>query len=235
MSVQSVASVRELSHQEKNDIFTFDAWRVLQVMSECVETFDHMGSLTEDFVSVFGSARTKEEDTAYLSARELGQRLVEAGYGVITGGGGGIMEAALRGASDKNGRAVGLNIILPHEQKPNPYQTDSLRFHHFFVRKVAFLKYSTAVVVYPGGFGTMDEFAEVLTMIQTHKVNPIPMVFVGKSFWGGLIRWFKGTLTEEGMIAPEDNKIFKLVDTAKDAVDYIVECQRYGRRGTVKE
>ena len=210
-----------------------DAWRVMRVMGEFVESFDYMARIPEMLVSVFGSARVKEGTPIYDSAREVGRRLVEAGYGVVTGGGPGVMEAASRGAFEAKGRSVGLNIELPMEQTPNPYQTNSLTFRYFFIRKVCFLKYSTAVIVYPGGFGTMDEFSEVLTMLQTGKISMIPFIFVDKKFWAGLLRWIKTSLIDNDMIAPEDLDLIKAVDTAEEAVDYLRECHRYGPHGTV--
>ena len=143
------------------------------------------------------------------------------------------MEAASRGAFEKGGLSIGLNIKLPMEQHPNPYQTTSIDFDYFFVRKVSFLKYSTAVIVYPGGFGTLDELSEVLTMVQTCKINLIPIIFVNKKFWSGLIKWFKNTLAGEGMISEEDMELIEVVDTAEEAVNYLKDCHRYGKRGTV--
>lgn len=210
-----------------------DSWRVLRIMAEFVESFEHMRQTPPMLVSVFGSARTTEESPDYASARELGKLLHHAGYGVITGGGPGIMEAAARGAYENGGTTVGLNIELPMEQNPNSYQTLSLTFNYFFVRKVCFLKYSTAFIVYPGGFGTLDELSEVLTMVQTAKINMIPIIFVNRNFWGGLIEWFKNTLITEKMISPEDMELIQLVDTADEAVQYLKECHRYGKRGTV--
>ena len=219
----------------KNDFMPADSWRILRIMSEFVESFDTMAHYKHMLVSVFGSARTSEDNEDYKSARELGKQLVKAGYGVITGGGPGIMEAASRGAFEAGGTSIGLNIELPMEQNPNKYQTQSLFFRYFFVRKVCFLKYSTAVVVYPGGFGTLDELSEVLTMVQTGKINMIPIIFVDKKFWGGVVDWFKNTLAAEGMINEEDLELFQLVDTAEEAVAYLQSCHRYGRRGTVRE
>jgi len=210
-----------------------DSWRVLRIMAEFVESFEHMRQTPPMLVSVFGSARTAESDADYVSARELGKLLHHAGYGVITGGGPGIMEAAARGAYENGGTTVGLNIELPMEQNPNSYQTLSLTFNYFFVRKVCFLKYSTAFIVYPGGFGTLDELSEVLTMVQTAKINMIPIIFVNRNFWSGLIEWFKNTLITEKMISPEDMELIQLVDTADEAVQYLKECHRYGKRGTV--
>jgi len=215
------------------EFLNMDAWRVMRVMGEFVESFDYMARIPEMLVSVFGSARVKEGSPMYESARETGRRLVNAGYGVITGGGPGIMEAASRGAFEANGRTVGLNIELPMEQTPNKYQTNSLSFRYFFIRKVCFLKYSTAIIVYPGGFGTMDELAEVLTMLQTGKISLIPLIMVDKKFWSGFMRWVKSSMLEYNMIDPEDMNLIKLVDSAEEAVDYLCECHRYGPHGTV--
>ena len=221
--------------QGNRDFMPSDSWRILRILSEFVESFDTMGRYQNMLVSVFGSARTSEESEDYISARKLGSLLAQAGYGVITGGGPGIMEAASRGAFEENGVSIGLNIELPMEQHPNKYQTQSLSFRYFFVRKVCFLKYSTAIVVYPGGFGTLDELSEVLTMVQTKKINMVPIVFVDKKFWGGLIDWFTNTLAADGMISPEDLKLIHLVDTPEEAMNYLKECHRYGygRMGTV--
>lgn len=221
--------------QGNKDFMPSDSWRILRILSEFVESFDAMGRYQNMMVSVFGSARTKEDNQDYISARKLGNLLAKEGYGVITGGGPGIMEAASRGAFEENGVSIGLNIELPMEQHPNKYQTESLSFRYFFVRKVCFLKYSTAIVVYPGGFGTLDELSEVLTMVQTKKINMIPIVFVDKKFWSGLGEWFKNTLVTEGMIDPDDLKLIRLVDTPEEALAYLKECHRfgYGRMGTV--
>ena len=216
------------------EFLNMDAWRVMRMMGEFVESFDYMARIKEMLVSVFGSARTPAGSPLYESARETGSLLVKAGYGVITGGGPGIMEAASRGAFEAKGRSVGLNIELPMEQHPNPYQTDSLTFRYFFIRKVCFLKYSTAVIVYPGGLGTLDELSEVLTMMQTQKINMIPFILVGKKFWQGFLHWINGTMVENGVISPEDVELFKVVDSAKEAVDYLCECHRYGPHGTIR-
>ena len=212
-----------------------DSWRVMRIMAEIVNSFEIMRSQPRMLVSVFGSARIREGDADYAGAREAGKRLVESGYGVITGGGPGIMEAAARGAYENGGRSIGFNIELPQEQNPNAYQTVSLTFNYFFVRKVCFLKYATAFIVFPGGFGTLDELSEVLTMAQTHKINLVPIILINKKFWSGLINWFKHTLAEQGMIDPEDIDLIRVVDTAEEAVDFLKECHRYGKRRTVIE
>ena len=224
----------DIRNCNRNNFMPMDSWRILRIMSEFIESFEQMRDKPEMLVSVFGSARTPEDSPDFASARECGELLVKAGYGVITGGGPGIMEAASRGAFEAGGTSIGLNIELPMEQHPNTYQTDSLSFRYFFVRKVCFLKYSTALIVYPGGFGTVDELSEVLTMVQTNKINMVPIIFVGKKFWQGFIDWVQNTLLEEGMISPEDMSLFKVVDSGREAVDWLVECHRYGRRGTVK-
>lgn len=216
------------------DFMPAESWRILRIMSEFVESFDRMGNARQLHVSVFGSARTPKDSKYYNEAVEVGKQLVNAGYGVITGGGPGIMEAASKGAFEAGGRSVGLNIELPMEQYPNPYQNESLSFRYFFVRKVCFLKYSSAVVVFPGGFGTLDEFSEVLTMVQTGKINMIPIIFVGSEFWSGLVSWFKQQLVDDGMISPGDMDLFKVVDTAEEAVSYLEECHRYSKRSSVK-
>ncbi len=216
------------------DFMPAESWRILRIMSEFVESFDRMGNVRQLHVSVFGSARTPKDSKYYNEAVEVGKQLVNAGYGVITGGGPGIMEAASKGAFEAGGRSVGLNIELPMEQYPNPYQNESLSFRYFFVRKVCFLKYSSAVIVFPGGFGTLDELSEVLTMVQTGKINMIPIIFVGSEFWNGLVGWFKQQLVDDGMISPGDIDLFKVVDSAEEAVSYLEECHRYSKRSSVK-
>lgn len=227
---------RDFSEKSNSiEFMPMDSWRVMRIMSEFVESFEKMRGNPRMLVSVFGSARTPKDDPIYASAEEAGRLLAEAGYGVITGGGPGVMEAASKGAYEAGGTSIGLNIELPMEQHPNIYQNTSISFNYFFIRKVSFLKYSTAVIVYPGGFGTLDELSEVLTMVQTEKINLIPIIFVGVKFWSGLIDWFKNSLLETGMISPEDLSLIKVVDSAGEAVNYLQECHRYGKRGTVKE
>ena len=222
------------SSLNNRDFCPAESWRILRIMSEFVESFDTLAHAKEMSVSVFGSARTPEDAPDYKEAYKMGKLLVENGYGVITGGGNGIMGAANKGAFEAKGQSVGLNIELPHEQHPNPFQTISLAFRYFFVRKVCFLKYSTAVIVFPGGFGTLDELGEVLTMVQTKKINAIPIILVGKKFWKGMAEWFK-TMEQDGMISPGDIELVKIVDTAEDAMEYLLACHKYGPRGTVLE
>lgn len=208
-----------------NEIKISDSWVIFKVMSEFVEGFEKLAKIGP-CVTIFGSARTKPSDPNYKMAEEIAARLVRSGYGVITGGGPGIMEAANRGANSMKGRSVGLNIDLPFEQESNQYidQDKLLNFDYFFVRKVMFVKYSQGFIVMPGGFGTMDELFEALTLIQTNKIGRFPIVLVGKNFWEGLIDWFKSVLVQkEGTIEEVDLDLYQLVDTAEEAVEVIDE------------
>ena len=210
-----------------------DSWRMFRIMGEFVEGFENLSQYS-NLVAVFGSARFKENNPYYQEAEKLGKMLAESGYGVVSGGGGGIMEAANKGAYNAGGISVGLNIELPHEQHPNQYQTESITFRYFFVRKVCFLKYSVGIVVFPGGLGTMDEFFEAATLLQTGKINLVPLVLVGKDFWKEQLSTISRTLIEHGTIDREDVKLFRLVDTAEEAIDYLKECHKYGCSSTVK-
>ncbi len=212
-----------------------DSWRVFRIMAEFIDTFETM-SKYKDLVPIFGSARLRQDSPAYQDCVRLGELLADAGYGVLSGGGPGIMEAANRGAWQRKGVSVGLNIKLPMEQHENLYQTESLEFRYFFIRKVCFMKYSVAVVAYPGGFGTLDEISEALTLVQTNKVNRVPVVFVGKAFWSPLIDWFKNTLLEQGMISSGDMDLFYLADNADEACEYIKAWHaKNGRESTVQD
>lgn len=198
-----------------------EAWRVMRIQSELVDGIEHLIKLGPA-VTVFGSARFDEHNPWYQSARGLGGRIAQEGLAVITGGGPGIMEGANRGAFEAGGKSVGLNITLPMEQKPNPYQNVELSFRYFFVRKFLFVRHAVAVVIYPGGFGTMDELFEVLTLVQTRKSASIPIVLFGKSYWQGLLAWMQQTMLEQGAcISPEDMKLFHLVDSIDEAVQII--------------
>tara|TARA_R110001592_G_scaffold134660_3_gene350430 strand:- start:1173 stop:1859 length:687 start_codon:yes stop_codon:yes gene_type:complete len=205
-----------------NEIKTNDSWAIFKIMGEFVNGFERMSKIGP-CVSIFGSARTKEEDPYYKLAVSIAKSISEAGYGVITGGGPGIMEAGNRGASLAGGTSVGLNIDLPFEQHDNPYIDDdkSLDFDYFFVRKVMFVKYSQGFVVMPGGFGTLDELFEAITLIQTHKIGKFPIILVGSDFWTGLMDWVKGTMLKMGNISPEDLNLIKIVDTEKEVVEII--------------
>ena len=191
-------------------------------MAEFVAGFDSLARVGPS-VTIFGSARLKSSTPEYKLAVQTARLLSHAGYGVITGGGGGIMEAGNRGATEEGGDSVGLNIVLPFEQKPNRYIKTLIDFHYFFVRKVMFVKYCHGVVVMPGGFGTMDEFCEVLTLVQTNKVHRFPIVLMDKKYWRGLIKWFHDTMLKRGMISPEDMKLFHVTDDPEEAVRIIQE------------
>lgn len=197
-----------------------DPWRVLRIQSEFVEGFGAMAGLGSCF-SVFGSAQTAETSPDYATARDLGRRIAEAGYGVITGGGPGIMEAANRGAHDAGGLSVGLGIELPFEQGMNDYVDLGVNFRYFFVRKTMFLKYSQGYVVLPGGFGTFDELFEALTLAQTHKVRKFPIVLMGTSYWGGLVDWLKSKPVEYGTISLDDPDRLSLADDPAEAVSIL--------------
>ncbi|KAB1065921.1 LOG family protein [Salibacter halophilus] len=206
-----------------NEIKTTDSWQVFKMMSEIVEGFEKMGKIGP-CVTVFGSARTKPDTRYYELAEQIAFNLTQQGYGVITGGGPGIMEAANKGANRGKGKSVGLNIDLPFEQHSNEYiDNDKLiNFDYFFVRKLMFVKYSQGFIVLPGGFGTLDELFEALTLIQTNKIGKFPIILVGKEFWGGMLDWIKNTLLEkEHNISEPDMYIFKLVDTADEAIEEI--------------
>jgi len=202
-----------------------EPWRIFRIMAEFVDSFETM-SKQGPLVTVFGSARTHEDDYYYKDAVKLGKLLVKEGYGVLTGGGGGIMEAANKGAFNAGGTSVGLNIELPHEQKPNQFQTEGISFRYFFVRKVCFLKYTLGVVVYPGGFGTLDEFFEVLTLVQTERIEKIPIILMGVDFWAPLLHWFSNTLVENAKIAPADMNMFKLANNADEAMDIMLKAHK---------
>ena len=198
-----------------------ETWRVFRIMAEFVEGFEEMAQIGPA-ASVFGSARTKPNQEHYKLAERMGSALVRGGFAVMTGAGPGIMEAANKGALEANGMSIGLNISLPMEQEINPYVTHALNFHYFFCRKVMFVKYSQAVVCFPGGFGTMDEFFESMTLMQTEKTGRFPVVLMGSRFWNPLIDWMKKVLLDDyGNISPEDMEMFELTDDPDHAVEYI--------------
>ncbi len=201
-----------------------DTWRVFRIMAEFVDGFTMM-SQQKNLVSIFGSARTKPGSPHYELAVSVARELVKRGFNILTGGGPGIMEAANKGAQDLNGDSVGVNIELPFEQSSNPYidRGRLMTFRHFFVRKVMFVKYAHGFVVLPGGFGTLDELTEALTLVQTQKTKPFPIILLGRAFWGGLMDWFKKTLLEEGTISPADLDLFFVTDDPVEAADLISE------------
>ena len=202
------------------DVLAEESWRLFRIMGEFVQGFEEMSDIGRA-VTIFGSARFTPDQPYALRAEKLAGNLARSGYAVFTGGGPGIMRAANKGAFEADGRSIGLNIDLPREQDPNPYQTDSLSFRYFFVRKVMLVKYSTAFVVFPGGFGTIDELFESLTLIQTEKIKPFPVYLVGSEFWEGLVKWMRERLIGEGVIAPEDLHLFKVVDDVETIPDEI--------------
>lgn len=199
-----------------------DPWRVLRIQAEFVEGFGLLAELPKA-VSVFGSARTKPDSPEYELAVDIGARLHEAGYAVITGGGPGIMEAANKGCDENGGLSVGLGIELPFEQKLNDHLDIGLEFRYFFVRKTMFVKYSQAFVVLPGGFGTLDELFEAITLVQTKKITRFPIVLVGTRFWGGLLDWVKESMLTSGKISPQDIDLFHLTDDPEEVVKIIIE------------
>ncbi len=201
-----------------------ETWRLFRILSEFVDGFETMSAVGRA-VSVFGSARTPPEDPVYKLAVDCGRVLAENDFAVITGGGPGIMEAANKGCQEAGGQSVGLNISLPMEQEPNAYQTHELMFRYFFVRKVMFVKYAKGFIIFPGGYGTMDEFWESLTLIQTLKVDPFPVVCIGHDFWDPLIDWIKTTMRDQYQtISPDDLDLFRVTNSIDEAVQIITEC-----------
>ncbi|MDQ1857494.1 TIGR00730 family Rossman fold protein [Chryseobacterium sp. WLY505] len=205
-----------------DETITKDSWMVFKVMAEFVDGYEKLAKIGP-CVSIFGSARLKPENKYYEMAVDIAEKITKLGFGIITGGGPGIMEAGNKGAFNAKGKSIGLNIDLPFEQHFNPYinKSYSMNFDYFFVRKVMFVKYSQGFVVMPGGFGTLDELTEAMTLIQTNKIGKFPIVLVGSEFWGGLLDWFKATLLKGGMIAEDDLDLYRVVDTADEAVAHI--------------
>jgi uncharacterized protein (TIGR00730 family) len=209
-------------HQYWLDNFNVgDSWRLFRIMAEFVDGFDLLAGTHRRAVTIFGSARTDIDDPYYTITSRVAAELAGAGYAIITGGGPGIMEAANKGATEAEGISIGLNINLPFEQAPNPYANLSLDFKYFFVRKVMFIKYATAFICMPGGYGTLDELFESLTLIQTLKIKPFPIVLVGTDFWSGLVDWLKERLLADGKIDEEDLQIFHLMDEPEEIVSFI--------------
>ncbi len=205
-----------------------ESWRVFGIMSEFVSATERLANI-HPAVSVFGSARTQNNHPYYKLTEEIARLLSDSGFNVISGGGPGIMEAANKGAFYGKSSSIGLNIQLPHEQHNNPYQNISQTFHHFFTRKVMFVKFASAYVVMPGGFGTLDELMEALTLVQTGKTRRMPIILVGSKFWGGMVEWFRNSLLEEQMIAPEDMDLIKVIDEPEQVVAAIFK--HYETRG----
>ena len=211
---------RLLQTPSADEFLHTDTWRVFRIMGEFVQGFEDLAHVTNG-VSVFGSARTKPDDPEYRAAQETGALLARAGYAVITGGGPGIMEAANRGAFEAKGTSVGCNIELPHEQYSNEYLTLSLKFKYFFVRKMMFVKYSDAFIIFPGGFGTLDELFEALTLIQTRKIHNFPVVLFGSRYWKPMLDWLRGPMLKEGKIVEEDFRRLHVTDSPSEVVDII--------------
>ncbi|MET9328956.1 TIGR00730 family Rossman fold protein [Tsukamurella sp. NPDC003166] len=218
----STTDQRLLANADDADWLHRDPWRVMRIQAEFVEGFGALAELPPA-VTVFGSARIKEDSPEYATGRELGAGLARAGYAVITGGGPGAMEAANRGAKDADGLSVGLGIELPFEQGLNDWVDLGINFRYFFVRKTMFVKYAQAFVCLPGGFGTLDELFEALTLVQTRKVTRFPIVLLGSAYWGGLVDWIRGTLTEQGMVSPGDADLITVTDSVDDAIKIIVD------------
>jgi len=224
--IDSIKNLRTRPVDER--VLTRQSWKVFQIMAEFVEGFEKLSSIAPS-VSIFGSARTSPDDEYYALAESIARALSDAGFSVVSGGGPGIMEAVNKGAHAGKSPSIGLNITLQHEQVANPYQNIALNFRHFFSRKVMFVKYASAYVVLPGGFGTLDELAEILTLIQTGKTRRIPIVLVGSGFWEGLIEWFTETLVKRGTITRGDLNLFQVIDDPKGVVDAIFK--HYEHRG----
>ncbi len=200
-----------------DDLKLGESWRLFRIMGEFVEGVEKLHDLGPA-VSIFGSARTAPGDPAYQKAVDTAACFAKENFSVITGGGGGIMEAANKGAAEAGGVSVGLNINLPFEQQPNPYANIQLNFHYFFIRKVMFVKYAMAYIIMPGGFGTLDELFEAVTLIQTHRIRPLPVILVGSDYWGGLVDWIKAHLLADELISPEDIDILQVIDEPEEVV-----------------
>jgi hypothetical protein len=203
-----------------NEITIEDSWRMFRIMAEFVDGFEALAKY-HPAVSIFGSTRIKPGDEVYQRAEQIGKLLAENGFAVITGGGPGAMEAANKGAISAGGKSIGLNIELPLEQKPNPYTNITLNFRYFFVRKVMFVKYAVAYIILPGGFGTMDELLESITLIQTKKIKPFPVILVGSDYWKGFFEWIKEVVLKEGKISTADLDILQLIDEPGDIIKTI--------------
>ena len=216
----STQDERLLQTPQADEFLHTDTWRVFRIMGEFVQGFEDLAHITKG-VAVFGSARTPSHDPEYKAAQETGELLARNGYSVITGGGPGIMEAANRGAFEAGGISVGCNIELPHEQHSNSYLTLSLKFKYFFVRKTMFVKYSNAFIIFPGGFGTLDELFEALTLIQTHKIHDFPVVLFGSVYWKEMLDWLRGPMLAEGKIVEDDFRKLHLTDSPAEVIEML--------------
>lgn len=205
-----------------HDFTKEDPWRIFRIMSEFVEGFEALSAIG-NAVAIFGSTRFKASSPHYRAAEKTAKAFARAGYAVITGAGSGIMEAANKGAREGKGESIGLNILIPQQQKPNSYLTTMIEFRYFFCRKVMFAKYSKAFIIFPGGFGTLDEFFEGIALVQTGKINPFPIILFCEEYWRGLLNWMNGMLLKEGAISRKDLDIFKIVNTPHEAVSAVKE------------
>jgi len=229
MEDKSVGSQKSIeSFNTSSKILSRESWKIFQIMAEFVEGFERLAQIHPS-VSIFGSSRTPSGHPYYQAAEEIARLLSDAGFSVVSGGGPGIMEAANKGAQAGKAPSVGLNIALPHEQVANPYQDIQLTFRHFFARKVMFVKYASAYVVLPGGFGTLDELMEIMTLVQTGKSRRIPIILVHAPYWKGLLDWFRNTLIPEGAIGPEDLEFITVLDQPQDVLNAIF--RYYAHRG----
>ena len=218
---KNILKLRQVTDKQRaTAIKASESWNLLTIMAEFIESTERLSEV-RPAVTIFGSARTKQDDPFYINCLDLSKRLSDEGFSVISGGGPGIMEAANKGAFDGPSASIGLNVELPHEQVPNKYQNISISFRHFFARKVAFVKYADAYVIYPGGFGTIDEMSEALTLIQTGKSRRIPVILVGTQFWRGLLDWLRSSLLGNNMIAEQDLELVQLIDEPANIVDAI--------------
>jgi uncharacterized protein (TIGR00730 family) len=215
---------------EINDLAKEESWRLFRIIGELVEGFDSLSGV-EPAVSIYGSARIKPDDELYKQVEEIARRLGEAGFSIITGGGPGVMEAANRGALKSGVASIGLNIQLPEEQSLNVYTTKSITFHHFFVRKVMLVKYATAFIMMPGGLGTLDEFTEILTLMQTHKIRPFPVVLFNSDYWKGFLDWLHTSVLTGGFISEEDFSLLRVCDETDDVIETI--CTWYEKQEIV--
>ncbi|MDD3576478.1 TIGR00730 family Rossman fold protein [Halothiobacillus sp.] len=222
------------SRLDKSERLSLESWKIFQIMAEFVQGYETLASI-EPAVTIFGSARFAPDHPHYLMTVEIARLLSDGGFAVVSGGGPGIMEAANKGAKEGGAPSVGLNITLPHEQHDNPYQDISLHFQHFFARKVMFVKYASAYVVMPGGFGTLDEMAEILTLVQTGKSRRIPIILVGTAFWSGLLDWFRQTLLPEGTIGADDLDLMTVCDEPQTVVNTIFDFYRNRNLGATAE
>ena len=205
---------------EINDLVKEESWRMFRIIGELVEGFDHLTGI-EPAVSIYGSARIQPGDELFTQTEEIARRLGEMGYSIITGGGPGVMEAANKGALEAGATSVGLNIELPEEQRPNPYTTKSLTFRHFFVRKIMLVKYAAAYIIMPGGLGTTDELTEVLTLMQTHKIRPFPVLLFDSGYWNGFLEWLHNTVLRRGFISEEDFDLLRVCDEPDTVIEVV--------------